>query len=99
MSWVFILSLSQAIPTGPAVTVFVGNITERAPDSMVSKFSVQLFADFRTFTIQVRHLLTTAGPVVSWKRVQGAIGELEVRNFDRHHCIAILFLLSNSKQN
>ena len=24
----------KAIPTGPAVTVFVGNITERAPDSM-----------------------------------------------------------------
>ena len=39
---------------GPPVTVFVGNITERAPDAMV------------------RHLLTTCGPVISWKRVQGA---------------------------
>ena len=28
----------QAIPTGPAVTVFVGNITERAPDSMVCNY-------------------------------------------------------------
>ena len=49
VSWVFILSLSQAIPTGPAVTVFVGNITERAPDSMVSKLSVHLSADFKTY--------------------------------------------------
>ena len=48
------------IPTGPPVTVFVGNITERAPDAMV------------------RHLLTTCGPVVSWKRVQGATGKLQV---------------------
>jgi len=53
----------RAIPTGPAVTVFVGNITERAPDSMV------------------RHLLTTAGPVVSWKRVQGATGKLQAFGF------------------
>ena len=50
----------RAIPSGPAVTVFVGNITERAPDAMV------------------RHLLTTCGPVVSWKRVQGATGKLQV---------------------
>ena len=50
----------QDIPTGPAVTVFVGNITERAPDAMV------------------RHLLTTCGPVLSWKRVQGATGKLQV---------------------
>ena len=48
------------VPTGPPVTVFVGNITERAPDAMV------------------RHLLTTCGPVVSWKRVQGATGKLQV---------------------
>ena len=48
------------IPSGPAVTIFVGNITERAPDAMV------------------RHLLTTCGPVVSWKRVQGATGKLQV---------------------
>ena len=41
--------------------MFVGNITERAPDSMV------------------RHLLTTCGPVLSWKRVQGATGQLQVR--------------------
>ena len=40
--------------------MFVGNITERAPDAMV------------------RHLLTTCGPVVSWKRVQGATGKLQV---------------------
>ena len=50
----------REIPPGPAVTVFVGNITERAPDAMV------------------RHLLTTCGPVVSWKRVQGATGKLQV---------------------
>ena len=48
------------VPSGPAVTIFVGNITERAPDAMV------------------RHLLTTCGPVVSWKRVQGATGKLQV---------------------
>merc|ERR1719184_59537 len=53
----------RAIPTGPAVTVFVGNITERAPDAMV------------------RHLLTTCGPVVSWKRVQGATGKLQAFGF------------------
>jgi hypothetical protein len=52
--------LFQDVPNGPAVTVFVGNITERAPDSMV------------------RHLLTTCGPVLSWKRVQGATGQLQV---------------------
>jgi len=51
------------IPTGPPVTVFVGNITERAPDAMV------------------RHLLTTCGPVVSWKRVQGATGKLQAFGF------------------
>ena len=50
----------REIPPGPAVTVFVGNITERAPDAMV------------------RHLLTTCGPVVQWKRVQGATGKLQV---------------------
>ena len=50
MSWVFILSLSQAIPTGPAVTVFVGNITERAPDSMVGNFSVNFSAELNIFT-------------------------------------------------
>merc|ERR1719278_2030971 len=50
-------------PTGPAVTVFVGNITERAPDAMV------------------RHLLTTCGPVISWKRVQGATGKLQAFGF------------------
>ena len=52
----------REVPSGPAVTVFVGNITERAPDAMV------------------RHLLTTCGPVISWKRVQGATGKLQVRN-------------------
>lgn len=51
------------IPTGPAVTVFVGNITERAPDAMV------------------RHLLTTCGNVLSWKRVQGATGKLQAFGF------------------
>ena len=51
------------MPTGPAVTVFVGNITERAPDAMV------------------RHLLTTCGPVISWKRVQGATGKLQAFGF------------------
>ena len=50
-------------PSGPAVTIFVGNITERAPDAMV------------------RHLLTTCGPVISWKRVQGATGKLQVKRF------------------
>ena len=50
------------VPSGPAVTIFVGNITERAPDAMV------------------RHLLTTCGPVVSWKRVQGATGKLQVNS-------------------
>ena len=40
--------------------MFVGNITERAPDAMV------------------RHLLTTCGHVLSWKRVQGATGKLQV---------------------
>ncbi|CAB4059759.1 RBM25 [Lepeophtheirus salmonis] len=45
------------VPTGPPVTVFVGNITERAQDAMI------------------RHLLTTCGPVLSWKRVQGATGK------------------------
>merc|ERR1719220_2213689 len=29
----------------------------------------------------VRHLLTTAGPVVSWKRVQGATGKLQAFGF------------------
>merc|ERR1719361_2101833 len=53
----------RAIPSGPAVTVFVGNITERAPDAMV------------------RHLLTTCGPVISWKRVQGATGKLQAFGF------------------
>merc|ERR1719225_1675329 len=53
----------RAIPTGPAVTIFVGNITERAPDAMV------------------RHLLTTCGPVISWKRVQGATGKLQAFGF------------------
>jgi RNA-binding protein 25 len=50
-------------PTGPPVTVFVGNITERAQDAMV------------------RHLLTTCGPVLSWKRVQGATGRLQAFGF------------------
>ena len=54
----------REIPSGPSVTVFVGNITERAPDAMV------------------RHLLTTCGPVVSWKRVQGATGKLQVSHLD-----------------
>lgn len=45
------------------MTVFVGNITERAPDAMV------------------RHLLTTCGPVISWKRVQGATGKLQAFGF------------------
>ena len=31
---------------------------------------------------QVRHLLTTAGPVVSWKRVQGATGKLQVSRWN-----------------
>lgn len=53
----------REIPSGPSVTVFVGNITERAPDAMV------------------RHLLTTCGPVVSWKRVQGATGKLQAFGF------------------
>jgi len=51
------------IPTGPTVTVFVGNITERAPDAMI------------------RHLLTTCGSVLSWKRVQGATGKLQAFGF------------------
>merc|ERR1711902_441451 len=46
-----------------AVTVFVGNITERAQDGMV------------------RHLLNTCGPVLSWKRVQGATGKLQAFGF------------------
>lgn len=51
-------------PAGsPAVTVFVGNITERAQDGMV------------------RHLLNTCGPVLSWKRVQGATGKLQAFGF------------------
>ena len=45
--------------SGPAVTVFVGNITERAPDVMI------------------RQILNTCGPVLSWKRVQGASGKLQ----------------------
>jgi len=53
----------REIPNGPAVTVFVGNITERAPDAMV------------------RHLLTTCGSVLSWKRVQGATGKLQAFGF------------------
>ena len=48
---------------GPSVTVFVGNITERAQDAMI------------------RHLLQTCGPVVSWKRVQGATGRLQAFGF------------------
>ena len=55
--------MAAEIPTGPPVTVFVGNITERAQDAMV------------------RHLLTTCGPVVSWKRVQGATGRLQAFGF------------------
>ena len=69
----------QAIPTGPAVTVFVGNITERAPDSMVCNYiNIKFDARFNFSCHKVRHLLTTAGPVVSWKRVQGATGKLQV---------------------
>ena len=45
---------------GPPVTVFVGNITERAQDAMI------------------RLLLNACGPVLSWKRVQGATGKLQV---------------------
>lgn len=53
-------SYSQRIESsGPAVTVFVGNITERAPD------------------IMIRHILNACGPVLSWKRVQGASGKLQ----------------------
>merc|ERR1711944_127769 len=56
-----------APPVAPAgsqaVTVFVGNITERAQDGMV------------------RHLLNTCGPVLSWKRVQGATGKLQAFGF------------------
>merc|ERR1712218_441545 len=29
----------------------------------------------------VRHLLTTCGPVISWKRVQGATGKLQAFGF------------------
>lgn len=45
--------------TGPSVTVFVGNITDRAPDNMI------------------RQILQHCGPVLSWKRVQGASGVLQ----------------------
>merc|ERR1719495_2729146 len=48
---------------GPPVTVFVGNITERAQDAMV------------------RLLLNACGPVLSWKRVQGATGKLQAFGF------------------
>lgn len=58
-----IMPRKRDIPSGPAVTVFVGNITERAPDPMV------------------RHLLTTCGIVLSWKRVQGATGQLQAFGF------------------
>ena len=44
---------------GLTVTVFVGNITDRAPDNMI------------------RQMLQHCGPVVSWKRVQGASGVLQ----------------------
>ena len=47
------------VGAGPPVTVFVGNITERAPDAMI------------------RLLLNACGPVLSWKRVQGATGKLQ----------------------
>ena len=60
LSLILEYDIFQDIPTGPAVTVFVGNITERAPDAMI------------------RHLLTTCGNVLSWKRVQGATGKLQV---------------------
>ena len=49
-----------AAGAGPPVTVFVGNITERAQDAMI------------------RLLLNACGPVLSWKRVQGATGKLQV---------------------
>ena len=49
----------RAESSGPAVTVFVGNITERAPEVMI------------------RQILNTCGPVLSWKRVQGASGKLQ----------------------
>lgn len=45
--------------SGPTVTVFVGNITDRAPDNMI------------------RQILQHCGPVLSWKRVQGASGVLQ----------------------
>lgn len=48
---------------GPSITVFVGNITDRAPDNMI------------------RQMLTNCGPMVSWKRVQGASGVLQGINF------------------
>lgn len=51
--------MNPDVGVGPPVTVFVGNITERAQDAMI------------------RHLLTTNGPIVSWKRVQGATGRLQ----------------------
>lgn len=47
----------------PPVTVFVGNISERAQDAMV------------------RSLLASCGPLVSWKRVQGATGKLQAFGF------------------
>lgn len=49
----------RAESLGPSVTVFVGNISERAPD------------------IMIRHILNACGPVLNWKRVQGASGKLQ----------------------
>ncbi|XP_030854548.1 RNA-binding protein 25 isoform X2 [Strongylocentrotus purpuratus] len=47
----------------PKTTVFVGNISDRAPDTLV------------------RGLLGRCGPVLSWKRVQGASGKLQAFGF------------------
>ncbi|XP_033123613.1 RNA-binding protein 25-like [Anneissia japonica] len=45
------------------ITVFVGNISEKAPDGMI------------------KQLLQKCGPVLNWKRVQGASGKLQAFGF------------------
>ena len=45
---------------------------------------------------KVRHLLTTAGPVVSWKRVQGATGKLQVGGCGWPVYLSILEILTRT---
>ena len=70
---------------GPPVTVFVGNISEKATDTLVI---ISLFGNFKNrfpykeiILFQVRQILMKCGTVNNWKRVQGASGKLQAFGF------------------